>query len=47
MFVEREQIMNYLIQACDAKNKTIEELKKKIAELEGKASTEQAVKIVS
>jgi len=35
---EREQIINYLIQACDVKNKTIEELQKQIAELQKNAA---------
>lgn len=31
---EREQIINFLLQACDAKNKVIEDLQKQIAELQ-------------
>jgi hypothetical protein len=33
---EREQIINFLLQACDAKNKTIEQLQAQIAELQKK-----------
>lgn len=35
---EREQIITYLLQQCDVKNRVIEELQKKVAELE-KAKT--------
>lgn len=31
---EREQIINFLLQACDAKSETIRQLQAKIAELE-------------
>lgn len=31
---ERNQVINFLLESCDAKDKIIEALKKKIAELE-------------
>lgn len=36
--VEREQIINYLLQQCDAKNATIAQLQAKVAELEKKVN---------
>jgi hypothetical protein len=39
---EREQIINFLLQACDQKNAVIAEQQKKIAELE-KQSVKKAV----
>lgn len=32
--IEREQIITFLLQQCDAKNKIIEGLQKKVAELQ-------------
>ncbi len=32
--MERDQIINYLLQQCDMKNKTIQELQKQIADLQ-------------
>lgn len=40
---EREQIINYLMQACDAKNKTIEELQKQNAELQKQLAAKEPV----
>ena len=31
---EREQIINFLLQACDAKNQTIAQLQSQVAELQ-------------
>ena len=31
---EREQIINFLLQACDAKNQTITQLQSQVAELQ-------------
>jgi hypothetical protein len=31
---EREQIINFLLQACDSKNQTITQLQSQVAELE-------------
>jgi len=39
--VEREQIITYLLQQCDVKNKVIDELQKKIAELQKAATAAQ------
>lgn len=38
---EREQIINFLLQNCDAKQRTIEELQKRIAELEKRLADNQ------
>jgi hypothetical protein len=35
---EREQIINYLLQACDQKTQVVTELQKKIADLEKKVA---------
>jgi anti-sigma factor RsiW len=39
---EREQIINFLLQACDAKNKQVEEMQKINAELSKKLSQYEA-----
>jgi len=36
---EREQIITYLLQQCDSKNRIIEDLQKKVAELQKAAET--------
>lgn len=41
MFSEREQIINYLLQQCDAKNREIEVLKTQRAELEKSLSAKK------
>lgn len=44
MFTEREQIINYLLQACDTKNQTISGLQAIIAALE---KQNEAVKLAT
>lgn len=41
---EREQIITFLLQQCDAKNRIIEQLQQKVAELEKKAAADQKAK---
>ena len=36
---EREQIINFLLQACDAKNQTIAQLQSQIADLQKQLQT--------
>jgi hypothetical protein len=40
---EREQIITFLLQACDLKDKVIEELQKQISEFQKQAATAVAV----
>ena len=40
---EREQIITFLLQACDLKDKVIGELQKQIAELQKQVATSVAV----
>jgi hypothetical protein len=40
---EREQIINFLLQQCDAKNRIIEELQKQLAESQKAAAPPEPV----
>lgn len=42
---EREQIINFLLQASDAKSRQIEELQKQIAELQKKLAPTQGTTV--
>lgn len=44
---EREQIINFLLQACDDKNKTIAQLQSEVAALQKQLATVTAVPVAS